>query len=85
MGRLSDHLLAHTGPTADSGPADLLVSPRQHAPRGALGAKVFLTSRERGFMASEEQPALTGLGILAVPSLVSKAPLGTCVLSLSSC
>lgn len=53
MGRLSDHLLAHTGPRAGFGPSDLPVSLREHAPPRASGAKLFLTSREHGFIALE--------------------------------
>lgn len=53
MGRLSDHLLAHTGPRAGFGPSDLPVSRREHAPPRASEAKVFLTLREHGFIALE--------------------------------
>lgn len=44
MGRLSDHLLAHAGPTAEFWPFESL---RQYAPLKVMGTKVFLTSRMR--------------------------------------
>lgn len=76
MGRLSDHLLAHIGPTAEFRPSGLFDSLRQYTPLRVMGAKVFLTSRERGSIVLEEEQSLTGLGMLTVPLLVRKVPLG---------
>lgn len=83
MGRLSDHLLAHTGLTAEFRPSGLLDSLRQHAPLRVMGAKVFLTSRERDSIVLEEEQDLIGLGMPAVPLLVRKVPLGVSTASCS--
>lgn len=60
MGRLSDHLLAHTGPTAEFGPFGLPRFSVATCFSESPGSQALI--REHGCIVSEEQEALTGLG-----------------------
>lgn len=89
MGRLSDHLLAHPGPTAEWGPLAFLVSLWHRASLRALEAK----SSQENVTALCWRSRKPCLGWAAGPSLVRKAALGasqppalgTSALSLSIC
>lgn len=76
MGRPSDHLLAHTGPTAELRPLASHFS-EQHARLRATEAET-LTSQDRGSVVSlswrSGRPWLAGTP--AVPPLVGKLPWG---------